>query len=489
MWRSYAFTETSLAERLAADGALGGEDLRHVASVLARAPDRGRRNAAPGPQISYTAVGPRLRQLGSAEVALRGLGYPAVICHANTVIADYLAGPVPIGAIASAGHVRLDDAWQGGGVWRTEHPAGPYSGIDSLQALGLGWLESQTGQCAASDKAGPDPDSEPHRPDETQLLGITDSQLSWMAPLRLVHLLEGRCPLPEKVVEEMASSGLARPASRGLRMILRHEEVELLPDEATQDGVALDVAAGRGRLVGIAWPLEMLPGVKVTFVWQRGAVVLSASTRLMDAPVELDGVTYDHEYDPRIVTRDGAPGSAMRGRAGGGPLSLAERIVRAVRRYGWLADDGTAVIETSRLASTVYGPTAGATAQEALWPVLERLLGRGDLRAALIDRGPDGLLCYPPIPGVPGSIEIIAWVPRPTVGTSRSSLAAITPRPELSGYVSTQNVRWFLRKIDGTPGPQAQADFDEQARRHGYAPRQLPPGYTFVREHTRVRRW
>jgi hypothetical protein len=191
MWRSYAFTKTSLAERLAADGALGGEDLRHVASVLANAPDRGRRFASPGPQVTYTAVGPRLRQFSGAEAALRGLGYPAVICHANTVIADYLAEHGRIGVLASASHVRLDDAWQGGGVWRTEHPAGPYSGISPLQALGLGWLESQTGQqrAAPSDEVGPDLDSEVDQPDETQLLGITDSQLSWVVPLRLVHLL------------------------------------------------------------------------------------------------------------------------------------------------------------------------------------------------------------------------------------------------------------------------------------------------------------
>ena len=48
-------------------------------------------------------------------------------------------------------HLRLDDPWQGGGVWRASNPPGPYAALDPRVPYGLGWLDSQPGRPVPTD--------------------------------------------------------------------------------------------------------------------------------------------------------------------------------------------------------------------------------------------------------------------------------------------------------------------------------------------------
>lgn len=490
MWRSYAFSTESYVRRLANPGVLGGADLTGGARSLGRAPvARSTRFVPAGATVSYTAVAPRLGQVENASAQLSGTRYPLTVCHANTVIADYLADHAVDGVLPTGAGVLLDDDWQGGGVWRTEHPASLQPGMDVLAASGLGWASTlpqpHPEELAAGDHKDPD--------DEPPVI-ITDSQISWVVPVRLAHLIGGRSPLPQEVAC-LITCGSAQ-SGRTVRLSLIHEGVELAADEGTQDGVgvcrSVTDAGARPQLAPLTWPLELLPAVKVTFVLplsaggSAGSVITAFTTRL-DVPVDVNGVVYDHEFDPRILTRDTAPGAPDRRGQPLRPLRLADRIIRAVRTRGWLHDDGTAVLESGDLSVAVYGDTCPDAAADELFTALITLVGAGTLRIARLVRTPDGLR-YPPVSGQMETVEVITWTPPGSAAASAKSLPP-GPPPALHGYIMTQDVRWFLRRIKGTPSYEAEQAWADQLRRRHRPIRPLPPGFTYVREHRRTRHW
>ena len=484
IWRGYAFPRAALAARLARASALGGGDLEALAVSISRpGPVTPRRFAKPSNSVRYSAVGPLLRTVSGATPQLAGLGYPVAVCHANTVIGDYARreadddGVLPCGA-----HLRLDDGWQGGGVWRASDPAGPYAGIDPLVPLNLGWTESQLPRVPA-----PEPQREPGEGGEPQeeldsgadLLSVTDSHMSWAVTLRLAHTLSGVAALPDRATEEFETAGMV---GAKLRLRLSHDGYDLDPETADQ-AVTIALTDGRARVAGVEWPLEFFPGIVITFTWQRGAVVLRARSTLLEAPVVIDGTEYEHRYDPAVLTRETAPGCARRGSGDNGPLTLRERVLRAVRRAGHLDPDGIAVLPSELLVGLVYGRDAGAAGNGALEPVVDALLADGTLTAGEASTGPDGLRWPPAGPEI--RIPVLVWRPRPVVGSTRQRAAQ---RPELSRYVREFSVAPFLRRLPygQSATVEARAEYKRLLGRYGRSG-DLPHGYTLVREHTRHR--
>ena len=408
MWRGYAIARDRFAARLRNDGPLGGADLVAVTTAVARtAAGPPRRQvvrpgaAPPRPPLAvfHTAIGPLLRTFSGADVRLVGTGYAEAVCHANRALADYATRDSDErGVLPNNVHLRLDDPWQGGGVWRSSAPPGPYATLDPLLPLGLGWLDSRPQE---PDESGTEPDA---GDTPAQLLSVTDSHLVWSAALRLSHAIAGTIPLPERVADELADHG---PLDTTLRVALTHDGYQLQPDEATQPaGTAKD--GGRVLLRGLSWPLEFFPGIILTFSWQRGAVLIRARTTLLEEAVVVDGEMYEHRFNPAIVTRDAAPGSARRGRHGvGGQLSLRDRILRAIRQVGLLDPDGTAVLARDRLPDLVYGAGVGSSAVEALAPVVTDLLRSGVLEADVADRIGAGLRW--PSTGSGSAVEVLVW--------------------------------------------------------------------------------
>ncbi len=492
MWGAYAFTTDSLNRRLTEEGPLGGNDLRTLARTLGRAPDARRgRFATTTKQVSYLVLAPRLRQVDNATAPLSGTRYPLTVCHANTVISDYLTEHAPGGVLDTGTRVTLDDRWQGGGIWRTEHPAEPDADRDPLWPAGLGWASTLPVDVPATDP-GPEPE-----PDNEPGVTIGDSQLSWVTSARIAHLVDGRSPLPER-----AFALLSVPPghdTRALRLSLRHDGEQLEPDEAAQDDVRAQPAHGRQReqLTPVLWPLTLLPAVKVTFVLptaQNGTVagaVLTAFTTRLPAPVIVDGVTYDHEFDPGVLTRETAPGQMKRDGTMR-PLNVSQRILRAVRRHGWLEEDGTAVLGTADLEQAVNFEADLPVDRDAVYTALVDLVAGGSLRLARCALNAHGQPVSP-TDGQAGTVEVLCWSPLPAPPrppTAPAFAPAPTPEPPaLRGYVSTQDVRWFLRRIRGAPGEEAEQAWAEQLRRTGRPPRPLPTGYTFVRAHLRLRHW
>jgi len=481
IWRGYAFPRAALGDRLASPGSLGRGDLTALATAISRPAPATRRRFAPTESVRYTAVGPLLRTMSGAAPQLAGLGYAAAVCHANTVIGDYARREADdCGVLPSGAHLRLDDAWQGGGVWRASHPAGQHAGIDPLVPLGLGWLESCQPPAAEPTQPGTEPELAPDDLDSgADLLSVTDSHLSWTVTLRLVHTLTGVAALPDRVAGEFATAGLADAA---LRLRLTHDGYELDPQDADQ-AATVTWAGPRMRLTGIQWPLEFFPGMVLTFTWQRGAVVLRARSTLLEAPVTIDGTEYEHRYDPGTLTRDTAPGCARRGAGDRGPLTLRERVLRAVRRAGHLDPDGVAVLRRSLLADLVYGREAGTAGIAALEPVVDAMLADGTLAIAQASVGPSGLAW--PATGPGERVPVLVWQPRPVVGIPRQRGGS---QPDLSRYVREYSVAPFLRRLPkgAQASPEKHTQYGRLLARYGRAG-DLPPGYTLVDGHTRHR--
>jgi hypothetical protein len=484
IWRGYAFPRAALGARLANSGALGGDDLRALATAISRpGPATRRRFATTAASVRYTAVGPLLRTVSGAAPQLVGLGYPVAVCHANTVIGDNARREADDdGAQPSGAHLRLDDDWQGGGVWRASDPPGPYARIDPLIPLHLGWAESQQ---PPEVQPPPQPAAEPELapPDDidssADLLSVTDSHMSWTVTLRLAHTLTGVAALPARVVEELEAAGLVRAK---LRLRLTHDGYELDPQEADH-AVTVTRSGPRARLTGIEWPLEFFPGIVLTFTWQRGAIVLRAHSTLLEAPETIDGTEYEHRYDPAVLTRDTAPGCARRGDSDHGPLTLRERVLRAVRRAGHLDPDGVAVLCRDLLADLVYGHDAGAAGAAALEPVVDTMLADGTLTVGRASVGVSGLE-WPPT-GHGEQVAVLMWQPRPVVGIPRQPAGQ---RPDLSRYVREYSVAPFLRRLPrgAQASPGKRAEYKRLLARYGRAG-DLPVGYTLVDGHTRRR--
>lgn len=510
MWRDYAFPRAVLAARLADPGPLGGSDLASLAASVGRVePPPARRGLPTGLAVRYTAVGPLLHTVAGAQPQLVGAGYPAAICHTNSVIGDYARRDADdTGALPCGAHLRLDDDWQGGGVWRASNPPGSHARIDPLLPYGLGWLDSQPAE---------QPTDQPAAEDEVEtsaaLLTVTDSHLSWSVTLRLAHTLAGVAAVPDRVAAEVEAAGLV---DAGLRLLLSHDGYDLDPAEATQS-IRFTRAGPRVRLAEVDWPLEFFPGIVLTFTWQRGAVLLRARSTLLETPVLVDGELYEHRYDPAVLTRDTAPGCARRGRTNRGPLSLRERIMRAIRRLGLLDADGVAVLPQNQLADLVYGSQAGAAGTAALNPVITELLADATLSAepAILA----GSTLHWPVtsastgPGDPdaaaeGIVTVLVWRPRPVTRPCRTARGAPADETDasptsasqagadergavsddLARYVHTYEVAPFLRRLpDGqNASPAQQAEYRKLLARFGRVG-DLPAGHTLVRGHTRER--
>lgn len=483
----YAFSRSRLASRLRDDGPLGGADLGSLAAGIGRvAPSAPRRAmATAGATVRYTAVGPLLRSAHDALPRLIGSRYAEAICHFNTVIGDDVRGQSDDhGALPSGVHLRLDDAWQGGGVWRASLPAGPYASANPLLPYGLGWLESLPFPALDEQQQ----DAEIFGVTDSQLLAISDSHLTWTASLRLSHLLAGTVPLPPRVAEEIEASGLL---GAPMRLLLRHDGCDLDAAEETQDVGCTRSTRGL-RLSGVAWPLEFFAGIVLTFTWQRGAFALRAASTLADAPVVIDGVQYDHRYDPKILTRDSAPGSS-RSRGTSMPLTLRARVLRAVRTVGRLDADGVAALPEPRLADVVFAPRTGPGGAAVLRPVVRAMVADGTLSRE--DADVIGTAFRWPATDGGAVISVLVWRPRPVPGIPRSQDVAIEGTAERhststsGGPMTEYLVTDFLRLLPGNrrASEEMRAEYRALMARFGRVA-ELPDGYTLVRAHTRIRR-
>lgn len=487
-WGDYAMTRDRLAAGLRDSGPLGGDDLKSlVAAVEHAATPAKRRFGLTSAVTEYTAVGPRLRAFPGAADVLKGVGYAAAVFRANLALADAVRGDSDHGLFENGSRITLDDAFEGGGIWRSYHPGAAEPARDPLVPTGRGWASSlaPTPSQVPEEQLEPEGDIEPvdvPLADDSDLgrgeLLRDDAQaVVWRAPLRLAHLRGGWFPLPSEAVCELR------------RSIGRDAEIRLELDHAGRDSadtagqaVAAELTGSRARLAGIAWPQDFFPGLMLDLRLPRGGVVVQLATTELDEPVRFGDRVTGHCFDPRVVTREDVPGSDRGGdtAVGLGPRAL---VLRTVRRCGLLTLDGHALQDRAALPRAAYGRRPARAQVAALMAAVVELFAERVLEPAVGSRDVWGQPHFPPRAGQP-TIPLIAYRParqrviRPWGGTDASG-----GKPRTLHFVPGH-----LRRLRPgcSPSDVQRAAFREYCCRLGKADGwELPAGYTFVTEHTR----
>jgi hypothetical protein len=473
MWQSYAVSRAGLSARLRSRDALGADEIASLASSTARSalPDQSRRLGA-ARQVTYTALGPRLRCVDGSAAPMHGAGYANVVLHANLIFADYLRGDAEDGLLFDQVHMRLDDSWQGGGIWRAEAPGSAHALLDPTVPCGFGWAQTLAPPVppAAVEPPAPEPEPEDGYEDE---LDVSDSQISWTVALRAAHIDAGRLTLPQPAAHVLISD--RRDGTR-MRLLLNHDGYQLAVTDATQMATA-ELHGSPAVLTGVSWPLDYFPGILLTVTWPRNTATLRITSTLLDTPVTIDDeLDIEHCYDPRIVTRDAFD------RTGSTSATLAQRIVRAIRRLGLLDPDGVARLARDQLTQEVYGSST-EQAEQALDTAVAQLLERGALTQDTGSHTAEGIT-FPAVAGQP-VVPLLCYTPAIVTGPRRPRrFQRLDAR-----FVSKHVVAGFVRRIDHlgkSASPRARADYREYRARHGLAgPAELPDGWTFVRPHER----
>ncbi|MFD5749553.1 hypothetical protein [Streptomyces sp. NPDC127033] len=484
-WGHYAIPRASLADWWRDTGPLGGDDLRSLAAAVEHAATPGkRRYGLTTPVTVYTAVGPRLRAFPGAAELLRGVGYAAAVCRANVALADVVHGDSDQGLFDNGSRITLDDAFESGGVWRSHHPGDAEEPGDPLTPAGRGWTSTLPAPSEPEPEAGLDPVDLPLADCASlgtgDLLRNDEREIIWRAPLRLAHLIDGWFPLHPYAVEDLRQS---HGAYSTVRLEIEHDGEASDETEATQVVIA-EIGDIPGRLTGIIWHRDFFPGLLLELRRRRGGAAIRMATTRLEEGVRIGDRETGHRYDPRVLTREDAPGSDRRGDSavGLGPRQL---VMRTVRRCGLLTLDGHALMDRAGLPSAVYGCRPARSQAAALESAVAGLLAERLLEPALGSRDLWGRPYFPARDKEP-TIPLIGYRPvrqrviRPWGGTDTE--------PTGVGLLPAQFVSGHLRRLrpECLPSEGQRVAFREHCRRLGKADGwELPPGYTFVTEYTR----
>jgi hypothetical protein len=213
------------------------------------------------------------------------------------------------------------------------------------------------------------------------------------------------------------------------------------------------------QFTGLAWPLDLHPGVLVTVVWPVGANEVHVRTAALDEPINVDGINYFHEYDPKVVTREFVPGPSNRG-----------RVLAAVRQKGRVYEDGSAVLAEAGLAAHT-GLGRGAKAAFLLRNAVDQLIREGYLTRVEGSVESSGYPWYPAVAGQkPADLLFYAPLVEPA-----------DPDDDEASERRDHLVNGFLRKLP----PGAHASEKQVTLREQVDGKPLEPGYTYVKKHHR----
>lgn len=442
-WRdTYFFASDQYAHRLALSSALGGGDLRTLYTGLAHPPGRELR--------TYSAIGPRLLELltrnGGEEdsVLVRGPSYASAVCHANFFVAETFGREQQDGLLRASAtverptHLRLDDDWQSGGIWRAEQTpnARSYSlaAVPNTIPLGLGFAESKRAPEIIETFTG---EEQP----------LPSSQTGFKVALTLRDRALGRLRLTPG-----ALAGLGRGP---LEVVLRHE------DRRERYGVERDGAT----VYGIEYPWNLHPGIVLSCnIESGGSVVRVRTLPVTPAIVASGGVSFDYVTNVAVYERELRLKQLSVAQKRQAP-TLRELVNRGFRLCGRCRDDGTRALTLTELATVILG---------AAWRVADICVLAEVLVAMQLERDDEDYL----------------WRPRVSRGTrasERSLLAAYgetKPRGQIARNVRRHWVPMTLRRYTlRSPSFGKRATYAEARVRygeHGRLPEELPPDCTWV---------
>ena len=432
--RKYFFLAADYYQRIHDDGPLGGGDLASLYRGLTQVPVRER--------CCYSAIGPRILELLERDghdpierTLVSGSSYVTAVCHANSYVALRLTREQPDGVLASGVHLRLDDDWQAGGIWRAErvNDRDQYSlrTMPPTLPLGFGYTEASGARGATESTS---PDEQP----------IASSQTGFRVVLTLRDRALGRLRLPVAAAHALASGVIDVAIKHGETRDRRQVE---------RDGPTL---------YGIVYPWDLHPGIVVHGNVEASGSVVRIRTEAVTPPLSSsDGKRFDYETNIAVYEREMKLTELSRKEKLGAP-TLTELIHRAFRLRGRVRD-GWRVLSLVELASILLGPGWRAVDTRPIANALDKM-----------DLDRDGALYL-----------WRARVTQRTRASDRSLLAAYgeaKPRGRLDRAVRRHWVPMHLRRYT-KPSAEKRRTYAEARLKHGMhgvLPEQLPADSTWV---------
>lgn len=295
-----------------------------------------------------------------------GIAWADHVMAASLYVLDTLSVEAP-GGDWDGVHLRLDDAWQGGGLWRAENldEVAPLA-LDPAIALGLGWAE-YTGQLGdvPQELRAPAWFADADDGEDEAEWSIHDSEVVWSVHLSARDIDANRLVVPPRV----------RP---GLELALASFGQSKLMTQIHHEGASVTYRWGPLSVTGhleVEWPPTVQVGTIFSATWSmEGQPLVRVYSRRLTEPVEIGGVTYLHDFDEQMVRA--YLGLIER------PAQVVtlDRLVRAaVRHYGELAPNGQWCLSADEICAKCFGPQ-GEVAPEYQSFVLRRAVDAAVMR-------------------------------------------------------------------------------------------------------------
>ncbi len=344
-WRGkYFFLAADYDQRLNDDGPLGSDDLALLYRELTHLPVRER--------CCYSAIGPRILELLEGDghdplerTLVSGSSYATAVCHANSYVADRLTREQPDGVLANGVHLRLDDDWQAGGIWRAERAVDRdrYSlrTVPPILPLGLGYAEA-SGAAEAT---------EPTSADEQP---IASSQTGFRVALTLRDRALGRLRIPVAAAQALALGVID--------VAIRHGEIRDRC-QVERDG---------STLYGVEYPWDLHPGIVLHGNVEASGSVVRIRTVPVTPPLRAsDGNSFDYDTNIAVYEREMKLTELSREEKRGAP-TLTDLISRAFRLRGHVRD-GWRVLSLVELAAILLGPGWRAVETRPIADALDKM--------------------------------------------------------------------------------------------------------------------
>jgi hypothetical protein len=473
----------------------------------------------------YTAVWPLLATAAARHAGdddpLEFAAAADLIVHVNLAATDH-AHARASGPDTGDGESTVDDAWQSGGVWRTQRagieaptaagsPTGPPPGSGDSDGERLppeppGTADDTVGHLPQVDpRPEPDPVDDPWNPDGrpvTSEVLVDDNLVICTVTLRETHLAGDLFPVAAACADVLADGDL---------VVELHHDGDPLDDSERVHRVTVQRTVTRGAdgreqvrvvLHGVAWPLGFYAGIKVRVAVARGARRITATTTLLEVASPY-GEEFRWDADQAVLAAalglpapapDGPsePTGPIPGDQAGTPPVLPDRyrgidqlrnmIVAVLRRHGLPGAFGARRLTGPQLLAAMFGDDF--VNPHLLWQVIytcERLTDAGRLDCETDPADPDRQ--------VRGGPDTFVWWPDDTA--RRQDHARHTHRPgEHTGGVRAGQVReqWVPPHLRLLPGGYQASDSARDAYatwirklRGEHTPAEMPDGYTFVR--------
>jgi hypothetical protein len=421
------------------DGPLNRGKLDELTRIVASTYGEPVRYTAIAAEIDLADLDPERR-----DATLGGTGWVAAVVAANLWLAEQLDDRAAGGIVATVDgpvHVRLDDRWQHGGLWRTE-PADDPSLLWYLRAP----LDRPLGLGAGVADAATVPD-EPSHADDDEVETLSDTEAVWTVVLHADDFTAGRLPVPPEVARHIPTGPVA--------VRLTHRTGPAGLTDTTTRAWQTRWRYDDKELTGLGWPASLPVGIRLHCRLPLSGQTVDIETRRLDVPITVGDVELAHDHDPTVVqavtVRD--------------PRRQQQKLLadRATVIFDTVAPapDGSAQLEITTLCQLLFGPNTAEHPSRLLDTfAIADLLGLETRGTRFVRRRT-----------APPTARKVATLDEPT----KQELGALVRR-------STERMR-LTRLQPGQPPPAAAAYATDRkaAGETTSLPADLPAGYTYVK--------